>query len=348
LFSQDHDDRINAMAFSSGGSILAIGCGQDPPRIGESEGQVHLWDVNARRKLGVVAGFRDLVITALAFSPDDRTLAVGDAAGGLALFDVETRRQRVATETWTAADKKKKIRYSFPAYWNLYRLVFSPDGRTLAALPSVDGRVRVWDAADLEERAPIPVGTNDIGALELVFEPSGNALALCCNHMRDPFATDPGTLTLWDLGAKRARWSFTSKFPIGEVAVSRDRRRVAFLNGMWGDQMPTDPKVVTVLDATTGRLMTTYRSRRELFGITVSPSGELLVCDGSPEGDVPEDFVGSFLVLADAATGRTRTELFTHYVGMFRFSKDGKRLAMVGGGFEIWDVDKLLAKPKAK
>ncbi len=78
-------------------------------------------------------------MSALALSPDGRTLAAGDRAGNVFLFDTRTRRRAMAPDVQ-------------PGEWPITALAWSPDGRRLAASYEIgdtysDGEVvRVLDA----------------------------------------------------------------------------------------------------------------------------------------------------------------------------------------------------------
>lgn len=69
--------------------------------------------------------------TAVAWSADGKTLAVGHKAGYVALLDAETRRERGRTPAWQG---------------EVTAVAFAPDGRTLSAAYT-DGTVLVWDVA---------------------------------------------------------------------------------------------------------------------------------------------------------------------------------------------------------
>jgi WD40 repeat protein len=73
-----HTDRVVALAFQPGGSLLAS-AGRD--------GLVLLWAVG-EDDLPVGGTAVDDVVSALAWSPDGRRLAVGAAAGGVTVLDV--------------------------------------------------------------------------------------------------------------------------------------------------------------------------------------------------------------------------------------------------------------------
>ncbi|MDG5804698.1 hypothetical protein P9869_18895 [Streptomyces ossamyceticus] len=110
---------VNALAFAPDGSRLAAG---------DQTGRVTLWDGEARHRAGVLPNtFPPPIpgepgaegVTALAFSPDGRTLAVGGDRGSLQLWDVPTG-QPLGRPLTTPGEA-------------VYTLAFDSDGTTLYA-----------------------------------------------------------------------------------------------------------------------------------------------------------------------------------------------------------------------
>jgi WD40 repeat protein len=129
----DHTDWVLTLAFNSDGKQLASG-GYD--------GVVRLWDVSAGKKVLDIQGRPPLppntppglpnVVWALAFSPDNKLLAVGGSDGPIHLIN--------------PADGK--IVRSLPGHTStLTGLAFHPSGTVLAS-SSKDRSIRLWNVAN--------------------------------------------------------------------------------------------------------------------------------------------------------------------------------------------------------
>jgi WD40 repeat protein len=121
-----------SMAFSPDGRLLAVGGGSE----------VRVWDVATRRQLGkpfVNTQSTDNTVSAVAFSADGQTLAVGTFGGSAKLYMVATSQQ--IGEPLAASDKPGVA---------VTAVAFGPRGRFLA-VGSNDGHVRIWDVSYLTD-----------------------------------------------------------------------------------------------------------------------------------------------------------------------------------------------------
>jgi WD40 repeat protein len=108
----------------------------------------------------------------VAFSPDSKTLASGDAENTIRLWDVTTHRQISVPLTGHTGE--------------VTSLGFSPDGKTLASAGQ-DGTIRLWDVQTRRELGGSLTGHT--GSVQTVaFSPNGRTLAS---------GSVDGTVRLW-------------------------------------------------------------------------------------------------------------------------------------------------------
>lgn len=162
-----HTDRVNAVAFSPNGKILASG-GDDQT--------IQLWDVTRGRPLRKPITDNSDKVEALTFSPDGRTLASATADGMLQLWDARTWRP-----LGHAVDSSLQ---------GLYGVAFSRDGKLVGA--GGDTGVRVWHvSSDGIAGAPEEMWGHTNTVWSVAFSPDGTLLAS---------AAGDHTMRLWIVG----------------------------------------------------------------------------------------------------------------------------------------------------
>ncbi|MFI8090195.1 helix-turn-helix domain-containing protein [Streptomyces sp. NPDC086080] len=186
-------------------------------------------------------------VNAVAFAPDDRSLATASSDGTVTLRRVSDRR--------TTA--------SFAVSGPVRSIAFSPDGRTLAAT-STDGPVSLWDITERRRRAVLAAGTK--GARALSFAPGGHRLAV---------ATAGGRIQVYDT-ARTPRLTATlsgHKGAVNALDHSRDGRTLVSGGAdrtvrLWSTGRGTRPP--TVLRGHTD----------EVLGVAFSPDGREVASGG--------------------------------------------------------------------
>jgi WD40 repeat protein/serine/threonine protein kinase len=140
---------VSGVAFSKDGNLLAA---VSP----DKDGSVKIWNVASG---AVLHSWQDTAMSAAAFRPDGRALAVGHADGTIGLWDL-------------AAGKKERTLSGHSAW--VQSLKFTPDGKTLISCGQ-DGTVRLWNPDRERARQVIYLGPpNQRLAMDL--DPSGQYL----------------------------------------------------------------------------------------------------------------------------------------------------------------------------
>ena len=126
----------------------------------QRQGEVQLWDVDSRSRVGQEIAPGGGSVIAVAFNPDGTLLATG-SGGRLDLWDVATQ-----------AHHGKPMRVSDDG---VLSVAFDPSGRLVAGGGAI-GPVRVWRVAD--QRPAFPPLTGHTGPVTgAAFDPAGSFLA---------------------------------------------------------------------------------------------------------------------------------------------------------------------------
>ena len=133
-------------------------------------------------------------VISLAFSPDGKTLALGNSGGTIKLWDVPPGKERATLKGHTSP---------------VWSVAFSPDGKTLASgsgatiqLATPDGKssgsrsgeptIKLWDVQTGKERATLKGHAGPV--VSVAFSPDGKTLAS---------ASHDTTIKLWDVRPAR-------------------------------------------------------------------------------------------------------------------------------------------------
>jgi RNA polymerase sigma factor (sigma-70 family) len=199
---EGHDSRVEAVAFSSDGRLVATGAmGSDP---------VRLWEAGTGKLVRLLGELEHAPSAfALAFSPDGRSLAAGGYAGQVRLRDVAGGPGRPG---FKGHDH------------NVLCLAFTTDGKALAS-GSYDGTVRVTEVATGKEVRKFRVMKEPAWAVAL----SPDATLAACGSQED------GTVYLWDVttGKELRRFQRSGTGSI-RLAFSADGRTLAATDGGGG------------------------------------------------------------------------------------------------------------------
>ncbi len=285
-----HDGAVTALAFRPDDETLASG---------SHDGTVRIWSRTQAGPLAELAGIRGM--TAAAFSPDGRWLAIApQGAGTIELWNPRT---------------VERLRVLDAAGAVVHRIVFAPDGRRVAASlesSAEDGGVRVWGVVDGKTEAVL--ARHERGAVGLAFSPDGATLLTTSGE---------GTVRLWEAGSGRRLLEIPPEIALQRVEVGA-------VLGFDGTRIASPTR--KLLDAETGATVGERPSQGNLTAVAVSPDGELLA-SGVANGTVyVNDFATGRLVARLAGHSLA--------VRAAAFSADGTRFATAStdGTARLWDV----------
>ncbi|MXZ00419.1 hypothetical protein F4Y93_07140 [Candidatus Poribacteria bacterium] len=226
---------INTTVFSPDGARLAVA----------TTNGIVLYDTDTGTEVAILPALMDTV-TALAFSPDNQTLANARADATLHLWNIHTG-EHIADFTG----------HTYP----IVSLAFSPDGKTLAS--GSFREIRLWDLrTELPVRAAVLHGHRDM-VTTLAFSPDNQTLASTSFY---------GTILLWDIETSQRRHNLAAHTDsILALAFSPDGLTLAS-GGYWS---PDTESTIRVWDIPTGELLKTFEGHAEpIFALAFTPTSD--------------------------------------------------------------------------
>ncbi|PMB47141.1 hypothetical protein CEN41_04070 [Fischerella thermalis CCMEE 5330] len=223
---------IMSVAFSPDGKLLAAG---------DSNGEIHFWQVADGKQLLILRGHANWVVS-LAFSPDSRTLASGSSDCTVKLWDVSTggclhSLQEHGNEVWSVA--------------------FSPEGDKLVS-GCDDQLIRLWSVRTGECLKIFQGHTNWV--LSVAFSLDGQTLVS---------GSDDNTIRLWDVNSGECLKIFQGHSDgIRSISLSPDGQMLA---------SSSDDQKIRLWNLSTGECQRIFRGHtNQIFSVAFSPQGDIL------------------------------------------------------------------------
>ena len=240
-------------------------------------------------------------IHAVAFSPDETTLATGGWDGKIQLWDWTTGRLLHSLDNDNAI---------------VSSIDFSPDGKILATTGGY-GKTRLWNPESGEMIAQLADNTNYASAVR--FAPRGDTVAVAFNK----------EIWLWDVASEREVRKLTSpNVSLRSMAFSPDGQEIASAGVGYE---------IVVHDVATGDTRRTLKGHNHnSMGIAYSPDGSRLAACSTDviSGTCP-------ITIWDTRAGQVLTVLRANPgANNLAFSPDGKTLAVAGRNSSVylWDI----------
>jgi WD40 repeat protein len=255
---------VHVLTLSPDGKTLALA---------ERTGSIRLWSVVDRKDIrafpiGVASGPTGSYISALAFAPDGKSLAVA-GSGRLEVWDIETGKLRMTFKHEVKATVNKLVLGDDGAFRRVTETVvrpddvacatFSKDGKTLFS-SGKENIIKLWDPVTGKEKAQL--AGHGTAATHLSLSADGKVLAA---------GTFQGEIKAWDLATQKEIASFANGRSIYGLALSADGKKLLSSSG--SDANLWDLAKNTPLGKFAG-------ARGNVGRVAFSPDGKLVVAQG--------------------------------------------------------------------
>ena len=309
-----HNDDISRVVFNPDGQTIATSSSYDDSRT------IKFWDVS-NGTLSYSINGHERGDDFINFSPDGRYFG--------SLGDTEVEGEGTSIRIWEVATWELKTEFVFKDRWAFYypKIVFSPDGNTLAACGGAarwTAHIFLWDIASSSLKNTLIGHTG--GVYDLAFSPDGKTLA---SGIFDK------TVCLWDVDTGKHKSTIIAHTDsIKSVAYSPDGTTLASYS---------QDGTIILWDTEDFEQRTTITGHISGYPkIAFSPDGNTLVSGSSDKT----------LRLWDTTTGKNTRSIVGHIgpIVSVDFSPDGRTIASSGGivfgdrwfaedyAIRLWDV----------
>ena len=312
-----HTRAVTSVAMLSDGTTL-VTANRDQP--------MQLWDTLTTKNKRTIQGARPpYSVSAVAYSPDETILASGTYEDVM-LWNTDTLEK-------TATLKGHR--------GQMTNVVFSPDGRTLAAFGMYDKTIQLWNVTTKEEKFKLNGHAEKI--FSLAFSPDGTLIATA----ETLSSQEEHAIRLWDAKTGKNIATFANivnarsgrQLPVMAVAFSPDGKVVASLDlstdiQLWDVETKKHKSTLNV------NVMDIYGSYDENMDIAFSPDGTTLVSTGL--GLVGTD-LRSTINVWDVNIGKHQNALHGHtgQVTSLEYTTDGTTLVSgsADGTALFWEMN---------
>jgi WD40 repeat protein len=280
LMIAEGSNQVSIATFSPDGRLIAA-----PSSVaGTIPGVIQIWETTSGKERRRIQA--DCIGDVLAFSPDDKTIALANMDGEITLWEVASGAVRPASAEPTSqisrlrfASRGKQLLGTCDRLraWDVVtgrevwrapvealgfdQLAVSPDGTMLAG--AADSAIKIWHAHSGRQLRTIDTAGHD--AFLVRFSGDGKRVAAACSDQH---------LRVWDVATGRPRLALAVKDPIQALLVSPDGGRLVALGS---DPQPGAARIWELADGRETRMIHLPFQTKEL---ALSPSGKLLAAVG--------------------------------------------------------------------